>query len=93
MELQWQHLTTVNCGISSLAGNTVVPVLQGLKESREDPFVGLGCLKRLTTLDLRYSSHLADALCAEIVKLRRSEGLPLPAAVPELLQCCGLSRS
>lgn len=77
----WEH---------SLAGATFVPVLQGLKESREDPFVGLGCLKRLTTLDLRYSSHLADALCAEIVKLRRSVGLPLPAAVPELLQCCAL---
>ena len=80
MKLKWQHLTA---GMSSLVGNTHVPVLQGLKESREDPFVGLGCLKRLTTLDLRYSSHLADALCAEIVKLRRSVGLSLPAAVPD----------
>ena len=50
--------------------------------------MGLGCLKGLTTLDLRYSSHLADALCAEIVKLRRSVGLPLPAAGLEILQCC-----
>ena len=90
MKLKWQHLTA---GMSSLVGNTHVPVLQGLKESREDPFVGLGCLKRLTTLDLRYSSHLADALCTEVVKLRRSAGLSLPAVVPELLQCCVLSRS
>ena len=55
--------------------------------------MGLGCLKRLTTLDLRYSSHLADALCAEIVKLRRSVGLSLPAAVPEPLQHCVLDRA